>query len=277
MKKYLSLIVMIFTIGCLCACGSVSSNEVSIYDTSTGKTISVGDTKEEVDEALGTPKEEMNYSEYEDNLHITYQDGKVDYMSVDVQNSKLYPNNDVNHSRYQLKKGNITAGSTLGEFKQNYKQAVSDNVQTWVKSYEKTSSSRYKETNISTDKLYDYLKKGNMYGVAVQAPYGCSDEDEIIAIEVGDIDRLLLGAGTGEELSDNQKNWKTGYESLSDEELQSTKKQLEQLEEQEKYISNIASKSNNDIEFSKSLDRQQANSEDMDNVDLEIKRRESNK
>ena len=116
-----------------------------------------------------------------------------------------------------------------------------------------------------------------MYGVAVQAPYGCSDEDEIIAIEVGDIDRLLLGAGTGEELSDNQKNWKTGYESLSDEELQSTKKQLEQLEEQEKYISNIASKSNNDIEFSKSLDRQQANSEDMDNVDLEIKRRESNK
>ena len=117
---------MIFTIGCLCACGSVSSNEVSIYDTSTGKTISVGDTKEEVDEALGTPKEEMNYSEYEDNLHITYQDGKVDYMSVDVQNSKLYPNNDVNHSRYQLKKGNITAGSTLGEFKQNYKQAVSD-------------------------------------------------------------------------------------------------------------------------------------------------------
>lgn len=268
---------MIFTIGCLCACGSVSSNEVSIYDTSTGKTISVGDTKEEVDEALGTPKEEMNYSEYEDNLHITYQDGKVDYMSVDVQNSKLYPNNDVNHSRYQLKKGNITAGSTLGEFKQNYKQAVSDNVQTWVKSYEKTSSSRYKETNISTDELYDYLKKGNMYGVAVQAPYGCSDEDEIIAIEVGDIDRLLLGAGTGEELSDNQKNWKTGYESLSDEELQSTKKQLEQLEEQEKYISNIASKSNNDIEFSKSLDRQQANSEDMDNVDLEIKRRESNK
>lgn len=277
MKKYLSLIVMIFAIGCLCACGSVSSNEVSIYDTSTGKTISVGDTKEEVDEALGTPKEEMNYSEYEDNLHITYQDGKVDYMSVDVQNSKLYPNNDVNHSRYQLKKGNITAGSTLGEFKQNYKQAVSDNVQTWVKSYEKTSSSRYKETNISTDELYDYLKKGNMYGVAVQAPYGCSDEDEIIAIEVGDIDRLLLGAGTGEELSDNQKNWKTGYESLSDEELQSTKKQLEQLEEQEKYISNIASKSNNDIEFSKSLDRQQANSEDMDNVDLEIKRRESNK
>ena len=277
MKKYLSLIVMIFAIGCLCACGSVSSNEVSIYDTSTGKTISVGDTKEEVDEALGTPKEEMNYSEYEDNLHITYQDGKVDYMSVDVQNSKLYPNNDVNHSRYQLKKGNITAGSTLGEFKQNYKQAVSDNVKTWVKSYEKTSSSRYKETNISTDELYDYLKKGNMYGVAVQAPYGCSDEDEIIAIEVGDIDRLLLGAGTGEELSDNQKNWKTGYESLSDEELQSTKKQLEQLEEQEKYISNIASKSNNDIEFSKSLDRQQANSEDMDNVELEIRKRESNK
>lgn len=35
MKKYLSLIVMIFAIGCLCACGSVSSNEVSIYDTST--------------------------------------------------------------------------------------------------------------------------------------------------------------------------------------------------------------------------------------------------
>ena len=32
------------------------------------ETISVGDTKEEVDEALGTPKEEMNYSEYEDNL-----------------------------------------------------------------------------------------------------------------------------------------------------------------------------------------------------------------
>lgn len=275
MKKYLSLIVMLLGISCLCACSS--STNVSIYDASTGKTISVGDTKEDVDNILGTPKEEMDYSEYEDNLHITYQDGKVDYMSVDVQNSKLYPNNDVNHSRYQLKKGNITAGSTLGEFKQNYKQAVSDNVQTWVKSYEKTSSSRYKETNISTDELYDYLKKGNMYGVAVQAPYGCSDEDEIIAIEVGDIDRLLLGAGTGEELSDNQKNWKTGYESLSDEELQSTKKQLEQLEEQEKYISNIASKSNNDIEFSKSLDRQQANSEDMDNVDLEIKRRESNK
>ncbi len=275
MKKYLSLIVMLLGISCLCACSS--STDVSIYDTSTGKTISVGDTKEDVDNILGTPKEEMDYSEYEDNLHITYQDGKVDYMSVDVQNSKLYPNNDVNHSRYQLKKGNITAGSTLGEFKQNYKQAVSDNVQTWVKSYEKTSNSRYKETNISTDELYDYLKKGNMYGVAVQAPYDCSDEDEIIAIEVGDIDRLLLGAGVGEELSDNQKNWKTGYESLSDEELQSTKKQLEQLEEQEKYISNIASKSNNNSEFSKSLDRQQANSEDMDNVDLEIKRRESNK
>ena len=95
MKKYLSLIVMIFAIGCLCACGSGSSNEVSIYDTSTGKTISVGDTKEEVDEALGTPKEEMNYSEYEDNLHITYLNKKVEYMSVDVQHTKSCPSNDV--------------------------------------------------------------------------------------------------------------------------------------------------------------------------------------
>ena len=91
----------------------------------------------------------------------------------------------------------------------------------------------------------------------------------------------MYGASFGNELSDNQKNWKTGYESLSDEELQSTKKQLEQLEEQEKYISNLedffADKSNNTAESIKSIDRQLANSKDMDNVELEIKKRESNK
>ncbi len=52
------------------------------------------------------------------------------------------------------------------------------------------------------------------------------------------------------------------------------KKQLEQLEEQEKYISNIADKSNNTAESIKSIDRQLANSKDMDNVELEIRKRE---
>ena len=278
MKKYLSLIVMIFAIGCLCACGSVSSNEVSIYDTSTGKTISVGDTKEEVDEALGTPKEEMNYSEYEDNLHITYLNKKVEYMSVDVQHTKSCPSNDVNHSRYQLKKGNITAESTLNEFKQIYKQSISDNIQNQTEIYEKKPNGRYKKLDISTvDEIYDYPDTNNIYGVAVGVPFDCGDEDKIISIEVGQIDRLMYGASFGNELSDNQKNWKTGYESLSDEELQSTKKKLEQLEEQEKYISNIADKSNNTAESIKSIDRQLANSKDMDNVELEIKKRESNK
>lgn len=142
----------------------------------------------------------------------------------------------------------------------------------------KKPNGRYKKLDISTvDEIYDYPDTNNIYGVAVGVPFDCGDEDKIISIEVGQIDRLMYGASFGNELSDNQKNWKTGYESLSDEELQSTKKQLEQLEEQEKYISNIADKSNNTAESIKSIDRQLANSKDMDNVELEIKKRESNK
>lgn len=265
MKKIVITGVMVLVLSLICSCNKPTQKDLCIYDTKTEKTISIGDSKNEVNKLLGMPNEHRTYSEYEDNLHIAYVNEKVDYINVDIQHTKLCPNNDVNHSRYQLKRGGISAGSTLDEFKKQYKNAITDEIQTWSANYEKQPNGTYKALDDSIEKILESDKISNIYGIGVSIPYDGSDEDGIIGIKVGQIERICYGAGFSEILTDNQNNWETGYELFGDVGLDYEESILNKAQEELNNSSVIA-----DSE----LDKKSENiREAIENLNLEKKRR----
>lgn len=86
MKKYAIIILGIALCFIVSGCGEVDSSSIktdSVYNTELGIVISIGMTKDAVDDLVGVAGEKSYYYDYPDGLSIKYEDGKADEIRLE--------------------------------------------------------------------------------------------------------------------------------------------------------------------------------------------------